>query len=491
MTTVPQLTPQGLVVPTQDQCFADLKAAMQAQFGANMTFKTGSPEAIIFNILASVFASQYEAQQEVYDSFNADNAEGKALDDICALNSIFRLQPAASTMYVACSGTIGTVIPTGALAQIQVPFNNAIFQNVLSFTISLSFVNSITSKINSPVVSGFAYFATVNGITASFTATGTSTTTDVINGLITSLTAQTPDYTITQVVGTIDQYVLACLNVLQNVVMAVDSNQTIQKGVSVAQFACTATGPTDAPEGALTITAGVGGWATATNVSVTALGRLMETDTELRIRRGLSLAIIGQSTLEALQAKLTQLTGVTAPKVYENTSLTTDSNGIPGKAFLCVLQGGSDNDIANTIWNNKPAGIEDYGGPTPSSVTIYDSEGFPHVIQFARPAAIPVLIKVNFTIDPDYWTVAPTPTQIDTIKSGIISAIYKYGLTLNTGQDVIAQKFIGPIFSSVLGILNLAFELRKLVSDPPSQVIVISILQVAYITPVNITVNQV
>ena len=480
------LTEFGLVVPTQQEIFTSMQKKVQSIFGNDMLTTTDSIMGQFLNIFAERFASAYEAIQECEDSNDPDNAQGKALEDICAYSSVFRLQPAPSSMYVACIGKIGTLINGGMQSQIKVPSNNSVFNNVNSVTLSNENCNSIQAKINPIIVAG-NYTLSVNGINALFNAVSTNTTTDVINGLSASLASKSQFYQIVIVNGTTDQYQIINNNPLENTKIYVDSNQNILSVTTIAQFQCIQSGAIDAPMGTLQIIAGISGWDSASNVSVTSLGRDLETYTELRIRRSASLALTGQWTLVALYARLKQVPGVSSLNIYENKSMNQDANGLAAKSFLVVVAGGSDRDIATTIWNNKPAGIQTFGGTTGTTVKIYDSQNFPHDISFARPTTLSINVVVNLKLDSDYWINPPLQTQIDAIKSGIVQYIYNYCLSLKTGQDVIAQKMFGIIYQNIPGILNLDIQL----GSDKSGLVKVSIYQIAYVAQQNIIVNQV
>lgn len=86
------------------------------------------------------------------------------------------------------------------------------------------------------------------------------------------------------------------------------------------------------------------------------LGVDEEVDQDLRTRRRQSVAISSFGYLNGLQAALLQLDGVSDAKVYENYTNTTDANNIPPHCIWVVVDGGSTEDIANTIYGRKCPG---------------------------------------------------------------------------------------------------------------------------------------
>lgn len=81
-------------------------------------------------------------------------------------------------------------------------------------------------------------------------------------------------------------------------------------------------GPIPAPANSLTqIVSPIAGWDTINNSIAGVLGRFIETDAELRIRRANSIKLAGNATVEAIRAHLLQLVpGVTSAVVFENSS---------------------------------------------------------------------------------------------------------------------------------------------------------------------------
>ena len=92
------------------------------------------------------------------------------------------------------------------------------------------------------------------------------------------------------------------------------------------------------------------GWQTVTNISDAVAGTNEETETELRARRNVSTSGTAVAIIESVYSSLRSLENVTAVRVYQNITLTTDANGVPSKSIAAVVQGGTDADIANVLW---------------------------------------------------------------------------------------------------------------------------------------------
>lgn len=204
------------------------------------------------------------------------------------------------------------------------------------------------------------------------------------------------------------------------------------------------TGPIFAASGSLTkIETPVSGWDSVTNPLDAVVGRRMETDPELRLRREQLLRATGTGTIEALRAGLLEprIPGALQCRVFENVTLVADSDGLPGKAFEAVVEGGDDQAIRDAIWQLKPAGILSHGEV---SGTVNDSLGFPHTIKFSRPDYQEVYIDIEIETGEGY------PIDgVDQIRQRLIER----GQRLRIGEDVIHSQLYGSIFS-VPGVVD-------------------------------------
>ena len=221
---------------------------------------------------------------------------------------------------------------------------------------------------------------------------------------------------------------------------SIDADITIVGGVGSGTATAVLSGAVNALAGTLTnIDEPKAGWDTVTNAADADLGVNEETDAELRIRRRLSLATGAGSILEAILAAVLNVTDVTAVSLIENDTNAT-VGGVPAHSFHTVVNGGLDQDIADTIWNKKPTGILAFGSTT---VPVIDSQGFSHDISFSRPTVINIYIDVAIT------PLTGFPTDgADQIKQAIVdyaAGILIEGRGFDIGDDVIYSEIYVPI----------------------------------------------
>lgn len=226
------------------------------------------------------------------------------------------------------------------------------------------------------------------------------------------------------------------------------------EGQMIAQDA----GAVVVPAGSLdTIETPISGWDSVNNANDGTTGRPVESDPELRLRRAASLQVTGSATVNAIRARLLeQVPDVTSASIIENRSDTVDGDGRPPHSFEAVVAGGTDQDVADLIWEAKAAGIETTGTET---VIVEDSEGRQQVIQFTRP--IPQYIWAKVTLDPN--GVGAFPDDASTLAT---DAIVEKGNALALGQDVVYQSLYGPVYRAVDGLESITVQIA--VSTDPN-----------------------
>lgn len=168
-------------------------------------------------------------------------------------------------------------------------------------------------------------------------------------------------------------------------------------GSATGDFRSVEYGPIPAGAGELTtIVSGVLGWETVTNVSAAVLGSAEQSDLSLRAYRRNTLAFQGVALSEAITSALYATEGVKSLSFRENTAATTQTidgvSMVAHSVYACV-DGGTDNDVAVALLNNKSSGAAWNGG---ESVTVTDSfTDQEYVVKFDRPDEISILIKVT------------------------------------------------------------------------------------------------
>lgn len=264
-----------------------------------------------------------------------------------------------------------------------------------------------------------------------------------------------------------------------------DEEVVIGSGGSVTVKATAdSTGAIQAVSGSITeIDNPISGLSSVTNLEDAVEGTDEETDVELRARRARSVARNAQAIVDSIYAEVAAVSGVTKVVVTENDTEFTDANGLPPHSFHVVAIGGDDSEIAEAIFIKKS--IASTYGTTTISVT--DSQGFPHDINFSRPTEVPIYVEIDLTTYPDY----PSNGD-DLIKQAVVdyaNGELVQGRGFSLGEQVVLSRLYTPI-NSVQGHEIDAVRIGKLPSPTESENISINPTEISLFSIDNIVINR-
>jgi len=230
-------------------------------------------------------------------------------------------------------------------------------------------------------------------------------------------------------------------------------------------------GTIEAVAGTLTnIETNVTGWNSVTNPEDATLGRERESDSDYRQRIATSLQTAGSATAEAIRGELEEIDGVVDAIVVENLQDIVDNDGRQPHSFEAIVQGGANQDIADEIWDQKPAGIGTDATATGSNavtVTITDQNGKDQDVDFTRPIEIDMYLDATIIIESG----APF-TLTSERKTAIEDAMLDEGANYSAGTDVRDWRFENAI--SQLDFIKEntewieSIEVKLEDADPPS-----------------------
>lgn len=147
------------------------------------------------------------------------------------------------------------------------------------------------------------------------------------------------------------------------------------------------------------------GWTSVTNLSSASVGQPIETLSELKVRQQRAVATPAQTPKESIISALYDIEGVTNLVIYENDTSAADTydteakTGGPANSITCVIEGGSNLEIANAINRRKTPGCYTEGDV---EVNAYDSYNNPTAIRFYRPDITQVYATFTLTALPGY-----------------------------------------------------------------------------------------
>jgi uncharacterized phage protein gp47/JayE len=378
----------------------------------------------------------WEQAQLVYSSLDPNTAFGKALDNIVQYGGIVRQSPSSSTVTGLFSGDNGTSIPSSSVV------GSNLFADTFSTTSAILLAPVAASGIEVEVLTvqnATAYTITysissVSNNTVTFTSDSDATIAEIIAGLKAEIDSSHP-----LMVATIsgETLVIEKSDIFQTSNFSISSNLSITKVSKLGSLVAEDVGPISAEANSLNVIKTPAlGWDSVTNPLAASEGRFTETDEELRLRFRNTKFERSTNILDSLYSALLSVPTVESVAVYDNDTDIVDANGLPPHSFTAVVLGGEAEDIANTIWRNKPVGITSNGNTT---VTITDSQDFPRDINFERPD--PVVIYISIVLDTNELFPAD---GFDQIKSAIIAFAKD---EFSVGDDIIWSRLFTPINS--------------------------------------------
>lgn len=455
------LTNLGFIPKRLNDVRAELEALFRDSFGAGLKLTPDTTFGKFIGILADREASLWELAEAVYNAAYPNSANDISLARLGEITGITPNPATRSTAVVYLAGTGGTVVPVGSLMAVQdagdqfrltgdVTIEASSF-SLTGITRSGSTATATSAGVHGLVVGDHVFIngadqAEYNGLHA-VTAVPTSTTFEyTVSG-----TPATP------ATGTLD----------------VDP-------ATLGNAESAETGPIQALASTLNqIVNAVPGWARVENALDATKGENAETDAAFRTRRLNALKGLGAASLEALRGAVLLIDGVSQAKVFENASGVTDAQGRPPYSFEALVVGGADQNIVDTIFDKKSAGIDTYGT---TSGTATDSQGVNHAIKFSRPAVVAIYLELDLTTNADYP--ADGNTQVE-------SRVLAFGDALDIGEDVVVFPSLVSSFADVPGITDVVVRIGTTPGPTLDDNIVIGDTDVAEFDSTRIAVMQV
>lgn len=395
----------------------------------------------IVAIMTDALSALWEGQEAIHSAANPEQATGAALDAVCAITGTLRDAEASSTVDAVCAGTPGTALLTGRVATVETSGTR------------------FASTADKTIAAATAWVALTAYVVGDTRTNASRIYRCIANG--TSAGAGGPTTTAADITDATAHWAYAGEGT----------------GYVDVPFEAEDTGPLGADTGTLNeIATPVSGWSSVRNLEDAELGADQASDAALRVQREAELEAQGNATADAIRADVLQVEGVTACRVFQNQTLVTDGDGLPGKSIEVLVLGGDDDAVAQAIWDSAGAGIETYGTTTE---TVTDDAGNVQTVKFTRPSAINIWIIVAVT---KYVTEFPTDGS-DQIEDAILALDYPIG------KDVTAWA-IGSPLDAIAGVLDVTSVLIG-TADPPvaSTTITIGARQIASLDSARITVN--
>lgn len=432
------VTSTGFKAKRYEEIFDDMKTRFKTDLGIDLDRNPDMVAKVISNIITLPIAQSWSNTQTLQSMFDVDKAEGVWLDNLASFYGITR----STGSYARGRESITVSSPLTILADEE-----------FSDSTGNTFVNDEAIVIDESSATNIVY-------TTPLSNPSLTTTTILVDGNSYSVTGSNPSNTAIIGIAALinaDSDLDVTANVYDeegNTILELDTNTLFERhtfqasGVAVAEITnhgeirSDTLGDDSYVENSVTTFPSYSDIISSTNLEPIDDGAGEETDAELRLRIK-STRSTGKATVAAIKAALLAVSNVNTAVVLENDTEVQDTiNGIPPKAFKCIVKGGETKDIAEAIWDTKPAGIPSSGDET---YLVRDSEGDLQAVFFSRVADKYIHVQVRYSLYDEEQ--AP-----DDVAAAISEQVLAFGETLDVGVDVIQGRIGAAIYQNVSGL---------------------------------------
>lgn len=206
------------------------------------------------------------------------------------------------------------------------------------------------------------------------------------------------------------------------------------------------------------------GWTSVTNPVAAVVGTVPESDSQLKARQSISVAIPSLTRLAGTEGDVQAVPGVTRTNILENQLSVIDSFGNLSHSITCVVENGDSNAIVQAIYNNKGIGANSLGA-NPSipagnliQIDVTDATtGNITKVGFVRPIYVPIFVDLH--IHP------LTAAYNSTMQDNIINSVANYLNSLEIGEIVTQSALYGVALSVMTNLSEPDFSIRALYLD--------------------------
>ena len=462
------LTEDGFIPKPISVIRAEIEASLRGKLGNGINTM---PEAVfgqLIDINSEREADIWDKMEVVWKSTSPSSAIGIGLDDVVAINGIKRLEATYSRITEqALIGAVGTIVPAGTQFSVDVNSDSAFVTDaeatlgtgadeiqLISFgaiptigNFSLSYQGEISSQIT--------YDATSTQIKEAIESIPSITNVEVTGDFSVGFSVTFSDQDAKQPW----ELLVVNSNSLQesgggSVTITITQSQLGEFQAIVTMTAVAKGSSYVAPAKSLiVIDTPISGLEYTTNPESAVVGRDLESDEELRIRREQSLGSFGSATTESIKAEIEEISqDIEYTRVYENEEDIVVNTWKPHSVAVYVHQAGGltdlDQEIAEAIFRKKAGGIATSGDVTKQ---VTDSENYVRDINFYRATEVDIYLELDLTTIAGLY-----PADGDNQLAQIIT---EEGNLLGVGREVVVNPTLMSWISQVQGISNVVVRI--------------------------------
>lgn len=447
--------PGGYSLQRYEERRIDTVAAWKGAFGSDSDTASQTPDGLIIDLLNEFLQATDERGAQAYSAGFLYSAAGLEIDAL--------LEPLFGVRRKAAAGSTGQVYVFGDAGTEISPQNDAS---------RVANGRGDTYLVEGPVTIGVSdVVALVFGPTSGSGSSSTVTINSVAYGPTLAAEGTGPELAANQraLMPSVDPQIAELFDVYEdadgNGVLLIRMTSAMSVSASATasdvdvyraeetSITSESTGSVAGDEYTITnINTAIDGWVGVVNVEDVTLGNETDSDAQYIARHRATLARSGSSSLTAMKATLLSEDlnpGVEYVEIYQNTTLSTDAAGRPGKSFEVVIEGGDPFTFCTLIHETHMFGYSSSATVGNKFVRLTDSRvAGVFDVYYRRPTKLYVWVDVTIVRGEGF------PPDLSTdVKKEVAAALVTFGLALGVGRDAyideMKQKISVPGVSSV------------------------------------------
>jgi uncharacterized phage protein gp47/JayE len=476
------LTDKGFIAKPFEVLLEEERELFRQSFGADIDLSNDTPEGAYVANQAIKKTQLWEMLEGLWLAGDSDSASGVYLDRLVGLVNVQRDPAEATRVYTALWGDEGTMVHAGHLAKLSSGEQFTLLETV---TMNREKLLGFSFKISSLAASIYTF--KLNGEPISYTATWEDTEEDIQAGLFDQIESVFPGVYTAVNSGSDGMEIHSTVGIVPFVLFCDDLKIEILSLGAEGVYKAVIPGPIFAAIGALNkIVSNVNGLDYIINYATGITGKDVESDTELRIEKNNRQKQASGNEI-AIENEIKKVPGVQYARVYSNRDIE-PVNGRPPKSYEAIVVGGLDQEIAQTIFEKGPAGVQAFGNTV---ITAIDDMGFPWEIGFSRPENRFIWIKIAYSKNTE--EAFPINGE-EMIKDNIDDwGVRNHGV----GVDFVYQKLNLPIYAVPgVGFADITVAVTDDLTPPgdeeyQAQNITINERQIALIDKTRISIKEI
>lgn len=445
------VTSSGFNTKTYETLLNELFSSWGNSFGAIDTDPDGAFGQLAIS-LSLTHSQLWNILQTSFANSDPRTASGDHLNKLMAILGLYRKQatPANSTIYLG--GTVGTSIPSGN--QVTQTSTNKVFEITNSVTISLNNCNRFDFVVTNETVGASVGFL-LNGVVIKYTVKTGDSKEIIAEQLKLLVLANSVVCDISSAVVDGEKLTVSAFIPYRGFTVSGVTGGTTPKVWMYSFCQCSETGINITPAKSIDkIKTPLAGWSDVENPINGNSGSVLESDIDFRKRMKKASQMGGAGTEYAIEAKLwNNIRTISNVLVFSNRNDTFDVFGNYPRSVTVVVEGGSDAEVGQALYQCLPCGITTSGDISYTVPAQLTGNSNNTTVNFSRTKLLFGWVRVTI-LEKNPEEVYPSNAE-DLIRASVFNEAVN---SIALGNDLIAQKYVGAIYRAVSGLADIKVE---------------------------------